>query len=177
MSNKKILAAIYDFAEILMTAVLAVAVVFAFCFKTSVVNGDSMKNTLHNGDSVIITAINNSVGYGDVVVISQPNVINKVLIKRVIATGGQTVTFDSENKKVLVDGKELSEPYIREEMYFTAEMSGSITVPKGKLFVMGDNRNESTDSRDPIIGFIDSRYVVGKVVYRVGDTNLFEKDI
>ncbi len=176
MSDNKILGVIYDFAEILMTAVLAVAVVFTFCFKTSNVNGDSMKNTLHNGDTVIISAVNKSVKYGDVVVISQPNIINKVLIKRVIATGGQTVTFDSENKKVVVDGKELSEPYIREEMYFTGEMSGNITVPEGKLFVMGDNRNESADSRDPIIGFIDSRYVVGKVVYRVGDTNLFEKD-
>lgn len=176
MSNNKILSAIYDFAEVLMTAVLAVTIAFAFCFKTSNVNGDSMKNTLHNGDTVIISAINKSVKHGDVVVISQPNIINKVLIKRVIATGGQTVTFDRENKKVLVDGKELFEPYICEKMYFTGEMSGSITVPEGKLFVMGDNRNESTDSRDPIIGFIDIRYVVGRVLYRVGDTNLFEKD-
>lgn len=177
MSNNKILGYIYDFAEVLMTAVLAVALVFAFVFKTSAVNGDSMKDTLHNGDTVIITSINRTVKYGDVVVISQPNFLNKVLIKRVIATGGQTVTFDSENNRILVDGKELSEPYIREKMYFTAEMSGSITVPEGKLFVMGDNRNESTDSRDRIIGFIDSRYVVGRVIYRVGDTELFGRDM
>lgn len=177
MDNNKILSSVYDFAEILMTAVLAVAVVFTFCFKTSAVNGDSMKDTLHNGDTVIISSMNREIKYGDVVVISQPNIINKVLIKRVIATGGQTVTFDKENQKILVDGKELSEPYIREKMYFTAEMSGSITVPEGKLFVMGDNRNESTDSRDRIIGFIDSRYVVGRVIYRVGNTDFFEKDI
>lgn len=176
MDNNKVLGTIYDFAEILMTAVLAVAVVFTFGFKTSTVNGDSMKDTLHNGDTVIITAINRRIRYGDVVVISQPNVINKVLIKRVIATGGQTVTFDSENKKVLVDGKELSEPYIYEKMYFTNEMSGAIRVPEGKIFVMGDNRNDSTDSRDPIIGFIDSRYIVGTVIYRVGDNSIFEKD-
>lgn len=175
MSDKKALGAIYDFAEILMTAVLAVTLVFAFGFKTSVVNGDSMKDTLHNGDTVIITAVNSTVNYGDVVVISQPNILSKVLIKRVIATGGQTVTFDRLNKRILVDGQELEEPYIREKMYFSPSMAGSITVPEGKIFVMGDNRNESTDSRDPIIGFIDERYVVGKVIYRVGDTNLFEK--
>lgn len=175
MNDKKILGAVYDFAEILMTAVLAVVLVFSFIFKTSVVNGDSMKNTLHNGDSVVITALNNTVKYGDVVVISQPNVINKVLIKRVIATGGQTVTFDSENEKIFVEGQELKEPYIPEKMYFTPSMSGTFTVPEGKIFVMGDNRNASTDSRDPIIGFIDTRYVVGKVIYRVGDTRFFEK--
>lgn len=177
MSGNKTLGVIYDFAEILMTAVLAVTLVFSFVFKTSAVNGDSMKDTLHNGDTVIITALNNNVDNGSVVVISQPNVINKVLIKRVIAKGGQTVTFDSENKKIFVDEKELSEPYLPEKMYFTPSMSGTFTVPEGKLFVMGDNRNESTDSRDPIIGFIDARYVVGRVIYRVGDTALFEKDM
>lgn len=177
MNSNKILGYIYDFAEILMTAVLAVALVFAFVFKTSIVHGDSMNDTLHNGDTVIITAVNTSVHNGDVVIISQPNFINRVLIKRVIATGGQTVTFDSENKKILVDGKELSEPYLPEKMLFTINMSGAFTVPEGKLFVMGDNRNDSTDSRDPRIGFIDTRYVVGKVIYRVGDTHLFENDI
>lgn len=176
MSDKKTLGIIYDFAEILMTAVLAVTVVFAFFFKTSVVNGDSMKDTLHNGDTVIISSINKTIDYGDVVVISQPNVIKKVLIKRVIATEGQTVTFDSEHKKVLVDGVELNEPYLPEKMNFSPSMTGSVTVPEGMLFVMGDNRNDSTDSRDPIIGFIDERYVVGKVLYVVGDTHLFEND-
>lgn len=176
MSENKTLSFIYDFAEILMSAILAVGVVFTFFVKTSVVNGESMENTLHNGDQLVITAVNNSIDYGDVVVISQPNLIGKVLIKRVIATGGQTITFDKQNGKVLIDGAELQEPYIKETMYFTPNMSGSITVPEGKLFVMGDNRNKSTDSRDFRVGLIDERYIVGKVVYRVGDRNIFEKD-
>lgn len=176
MKDKKILGIVYDFAEILMSAVLAVAVVFSFCFKTSVVNGDSMKNTLHNGDTVLISSVNRKIDNGNVVVISQPNIYSRVLIKRVIATGGQTITFDREQRKLFVDGKELVEPYIREKMFFSSAMDGSITVPEGKLFVMGDNRNESADSRDPGVGLIDERYVVGKVIYRVGDTHLFENE-
>lgn len=176
MSDNKLLSLIYDFAEILMSAILAVGFVFTFFAKTSVVNGESMENTLHNGDTVAITAINNNISYGDVVVVSQPNMINKVLIKRVIAVGGQTITFDKDNGVVLIDGEVLAEPYIKEKMYFSTNMYGSITIPEGKLFVMGDNRNNSTDSRDFRVGLIDERYVVGKVIYRVGDTNLFEKE-
>lgn len=176
MSNSKIIEILYDFAEILMTAVIAVGIVFAFFAKTSIVQGESMEKTLHSGDTLVITAINNSIDYGDVVVISQPNVLNKVLIKRVIATGGQTITLDAQTEKVFVDGVELDEPYIKEPMLFSYMSSGSATVPEGKLFVMGDNRNNSTDSRDIRVGFIDERYVVGKVVYRIGDKAIFEKD-
>lgn len=176
MSDNKTAALIYDFAEVLMSAVLAVGLVFAFFAKTSVVNGESMENTLHHGDTVVITSINKTVDCGDVVVISQPNFINKVLIKRVIAVGGQTITFDRQNSKILVDGEEITEPYIKEKMFFTTAMSSSVTVPEGKIFVMGDNRNNSTDSRDFRIGLIDERYVVGRVIYRLGDRNIFEKD-
>ena len=83
--NKKTIYSIYDFASILVSAVLAVCLIFTFVIKISDVDGDSMKNTLHNGDKVLITARNWNVERGDIVVISQPNAFNKVLIKRVIA--------------------------------------------------------------------------------------------
>lgn len=175
-NNKKI-ESIYDFAGIIVAALISVCVIFTFFFKISTVVGQSMENTLKGGDSVIISSINKEFNYGDVVVVSQPNGYEKVLIKRVIAVGGQTVYFDKINGKVLVDGQELDEPYIKEKMRFSYGMTTTYTVPEGMLFVMGDNRNYSADSRDARIGMIDERYVVGKVFYKMGDLNLFNSDL
>lgn len=177
MKNSKNIESIYDFASVIVSALLAVCVIFSFFFKISTVVGESMENTLQNGDTVIISAITTDVQYGDVVVISQPNAYSKVLIKRVIATGGQTVSFDQITGCVLVDGNPVEEPYIKESMEFTYGMTKNYTVPEGKLFVLGDNRNESADSRDVYVGMIDERYVVGKVLYRVGDTTVFNADL
>lgn len=177
MNKNKILENVYEFASILVMSLIAICIIFTFLFKISTVVGQSMENTLHNGDTVIINAIENDVEYGDVVVISQPNLYSKVLIKRVIAVGGQTVQFDSDSGKILIDGKEVDEPYIKESMRFTYSMQGTYTVPEGKIFVLGDNRNASADSRDPNVGYVDERYVLGKVLYRVGDTKLFNSDL
>lgn len=174
--NKKI-ESVYDLAGIIVSALVAVCVIFTFFFKISTVVGESMENTLLGGDTVLISAINSDIKYGDVVVVSQPNIYEKVLIKRVIAVGGQTISFDSVTGNAVVDGKQLDEPYIKEKMDFTYSMSKTYTVPQGMLFVMGDNRNESSDSRDAYIGMIDERYVVGKVFYKVGDFNLFNTDL
>lgn len=173
MNKTKILNTVYDFASILLTALVAVSIIFTFFFKISVVVGESMENTLHNGEGLLITAINGEIKNGDVVVISQPNSYELVLIKRVIGTEGQTISFDKKTKCVMVDGVPLEEDYIKSDMIFFHSMTQSYTVPKGKLFVMGDNRNNSADSRDPGVGMIDERYVVGKVFYKLGDTKLF----
>lgn len=177
MNKSKNIESIYDFAGIIVAALLSVCIIFTFFFKISTVVGESMENTLLGGDTVLISAINTDIEYGDVVVISQPNVYEKVLIKRVIAVGGQTISFDRISGKVIVDGKQIDEPYIKENMEFTFAMTKNYTVPEGKLFVMGDNRNESADSRDLYIGLIDERYVVGKVFYRVGDLKPFNYDL
>ncbi len=174
-TDKKV-SSVYEFASIIVSSVLAVGVIFTLLFKISTVSGQSMENTLRNGDQLIISSITPNIEYGDVVVISQPNGYEKTLIKRVIAVGGQTVKFDLSTNKVVVDGVVLDEPYIKENMEFLLSMSKTYTVPEGKLFVMGDNRNYSADSRDITIGMIDERYVVGKVVYRLGDKNLFNSN-
>jgi signal peptidase I len=131
-----------------------------------------MLDSFHNGDRVFITAAGYQPKYGDVVIISQPNQYNEVLIKRIIAVGGQTVDVDATAGTVTVDGKVLYEPYIREQTLTQGNMNFPLTVPEGYVFVMGDNRNHSTDSRYKSIGLIDERYIMGKAFYRVGDKTL-----
>lgn len=177
MSNNKIISALYDFASIMLSSIIVVCVIFTFFFKISTVFGVSMENTLHEGDNVLIRSVNPELKYGDVIVISQPNGYDKVLIKRVIGVGGQTISFDRETGKVIIDGVAVDEPYIKEDMEFTYSMTRTYVIPDGMLFVMGDNRNESADSRDMYVGLIDERYVVGKVIYRVGDKELFGKEL
>lgn len=174
MTNKsKFVNGIYDFASILLTAVIAVGIIFTFVFKLSSVDGQSMENTLHHGDSLLITSSVKHFEVGDVIVTSQPNAYNMVLIKRVVATGGQTVSFNRYSGKLLVDGVPIDEPYIKEPMLFTDSMRKEFVVPEGCVFVMGDNRNNSADSRDSNIGFVDERYIMGKVIYKFGDTEMF----
>lgn len=169
MKKSKCLNTVYDFTSVLVTAIIVVAAIFTFVFKISAISGESMENTLHHNDRVLISAVPDKIKYGDIVIISQPNDYNKVLIKRVIAVEGQTVSFDTETGKTLVDGVAIDEPYIKEPMDFNYSMLQKFTVPKGCLFVMGDNRNWSADSRDAGIGFIDRRYVVGKVICKIGE--------
>lgn len=171
--NEKVLRNIYDFASVLVSAVLAVCLIFTFVFKISAVVGNSMNRTLSNGDNVLITARNWNVERGDIVVISQPNAFDEVLIKRVIATEGQTVTINGNTHEVIVDGEVLKEPYIAEPLYVIGTWDYPVTVPEGCVFVMGDNRNHSTDSRDSAaVGMIDTRYIVGEAIYRIGDNYL-----
>lgn len=170
--NEKTIRNIYDFASILVSAVLAVCLIFTFVFKISAVDGDSMNNTLHNGDKVLITARDWTIERGDIVVISQPNAFNKVLIKRVIATEGQTVEINGKTHQVIVDGAVLEEPYIAQPLIVQGTWNYPVTVPEGCVFVMGDNRNRSTDSRDSAVGMIDIRYIVGEAIYRIGDSQL-----
>lgn len=170
--NEKTIRNIYDFASILVSAVMAVCLIFTFVFKISAVDGDSMNNTLHNGDKVLITARDWTIERGDIVVISQPNAFNKVLIKRVIATEGQTVEINGKTHQVIVDGAVLEEPYIAQPLIVQGTWNYPVTVPEGCVFVMGDNRNRSTDSRDSAVGMIDTRYIVGEAIYRIGDSQL-----
>ncbi len=158
---------IYDIVSVIVSAVAVIAVVFTFVTRVLVVSGASMNPTLNNGDTVAITSTKHHFSYGDIVIVSQPNAMHKTLIKRVIATGGQTVDIDTEKGIVYVDGKALEEKYTLEPTYTSGNMEYPTVVPEGCLFVMGDNRNDSTDSRMTVVGFVDERYIMGKVVGRI----------
>ncbi|MBR2875791.1 MAG: signal peptidase I [Clostridia bacterium] len=169
---------VYDFASIIMSAFIIIAIIFTFAFRLVGVVGQSMESTLHENDW-LITMQRDKYVRGDIVVITEPNFFNEPLIKRVIATGGQVVDIDYASSTVYVDGEALNEPYINES--FIVENYDDVdfpyTVPEGKLFCMGDNRNHSTDSRSNRIGAVDERYILGKAVVRLlpfGDFDIYD---
>lgn len=154
---------LYDWAQCFISALVAGILIFLFVFRVITVDGSSMNNTLVNGDKIIITSLFYTPKNGDIVVLKAPDFSDSPLVKRVIATEGQTVNIDFDAGIVYVDGKALEEPYIAQPTYDREDFTGEVTVPEGCIFVMGDNRNASTDSRTDEIGMIDTREVFGKV--------------
>ena len=175
---------IFDWLDIIISAMLAVVVIFTFAFRVATIEGDSMKNTFYEGQKVIITNWFYQPKFGDVVVVSR-NAENNAsasaegpIIKRVIATEGQQVNIDFEKGIVYVDGVALDEPYTRTPTNLKSDVVFPVYVPEGHIFCLGDNRNESLDSRSSRIGnggMIDTRYVLGKVVMRIWPVDTFGK--
>lgn len=150
----------------LVFVLAALILVFTFVVRVIVVSGESMENTLQNGDSMLVWCLGYKPKQGDVVVVTQRSYQNDSLVKRVIATEGQRVDIDYESSTVYVDGVALQEDYIKEAMRIPIYGEGvnHVTVPEGCIFVLGDNRNDSADSRYPDIGVIDTRCIIGRAV-------------
>lgn len=157
-----LVAYLHDLVYLLATLIIA----FLLLFRVVVVSGTSMNNTLYNGDYLLL--LNNifyhDPQYGDIIVASKESFDDGApIVKRVIATEGQTVDIDFNNGIVYVDGVALVEPYTMTDTNTYEGVQFPVTVEQGHIFVMGDNRNGSKDSRSPEIGQIDKREVIGKV--------------
>lgn len=157
-------ATVFDWLGSLFMALVVVLLVMTFGFRIIDVDGKSMEPTLIDSDKVLITDLFYTPHNGDIVIISHGEEYPKPLVKRVIATAGQELKLDYENNAVYVDGQKLDEPYIQGTTVRgdVAEEELNGVVPEGKVFVMGDNRSISLDSRYKQIGFIDESYIIGK---------------
>ncbi len=158
--------AVYLHDLFLLMSVLLV--VFLVVFRLIVVKGPSMKMTFLDGDYLLLLSnvFYHEPQYGDVVVISMDSFDDgKPIIKRVIATEGQIVDIDFQTGTVKVDGEILDEPYINNLTLNEEGMAFPLMVDEGCIFVLGDNRQASKDSRNPAIGMIDTREIIGKAIY------------
>lgn len=171
---------LFDWAESLVTSLVIIVLLFAFAFRLIGVAGSSMLPTLQDRNYLIVSDLGYEPESGDIVVVTKKGFLynektghEDSFVKRVIATEGQTVDIDYYLGVVYVDGQALDEPYTYTPTTRRGDMPFPCVVPEGHVFVLGDNRNGSTDSRNVEVGMIDERYIVGRVLFRLLPLNQF----
>ena len=158
---------LYFWLQALVAVLTALILIFTFVGRIIVVDGASMEPTLYHGDLLLLQSVGYTPKQGDVVVLTKEfEDADGPIVKRVIATGGQHVAIDYDAGTVTVDDQVLDEPYIKEAMVRPPEESiTDILVPEGSIFVMGDNRNHSSDGRNVTLGAVDERYLLVRALW------------
>lgn len=188
--KSNLLGDIFEYFELFIFSACAVLLLFSFVTRICRVDGPSMLNTLHDGEMLIVSDFFYKPERGDVIVFhqtgDQPGSLNEPIVKRIIATGGEWMSIvrnESGALTVIIFDENKENPVILEEEYANYDNGpghysypdGLFQVPEGCLFVMGDNRGNSQDSRAQSIGFVDSRRVLGKVICRITPLSKFGK--
>ena len=157
----------YEWAESFLVPLLLFLVVFVFFVRLATVNGISMEPTLHEGQRLVLRQIGYEPQYGDIVVVDRTQDGEEPLVKRVIGEAGDVIYIDFNTHEVWRNDELLDEPYINEPTALSGDLTFPTRVPEGCVFVMGDNRNHSLDSRDSSVGMVDERRVMGEAVFRI----------
>ncbi len=188
-AKKRAAAELLDWFDTVVTSIVAIIVIFAVVTRLSTVDGGSMKPTLFDQERLMITDFCYSPAYNDIVVLWTDNLYNEMtnemgeaIVKRVIGLPGDVIRIDTEEGAVYRNGEKLETEEIDGIIYEDGHMildytakpySMEVTVPEGHVFVMGDNRNNSVDSRDGRVGFVDMNYIIGKAYLRVAPLERF----
>ena len=170
-------ASLFDYLEILVLSLCVVFLLFTFVVRMCSVSGPSMEPTLQNNDKLLVSDCFYTPARGDIVVFHQTvtdssspyyKQFNETIIKRVIGVGGDRIRINFSTAEIFVNGEKIDETYLPTNLSYKNYVGVTeYVVPEGKLFVLGDNRNNSTDSRSAIIGFVDERRVIGRVICRL----------
>ena len=155
---------VFEVFQAIISALVVITILFTFAFRVVNVEGSSMKPTLQNNDKVIVSTVGYEAQRGDIVVISSTDGLKEPIVKRIVAVGGDTVDINFTTGVVTVNGTE--EEYTNELTSQQFDIAFPITVPEGTVFVLGDNRGNSLDSRSTRVGCVDERLIVGKVLFR-----------
>jgi len=163
--TEKVSMELFDWLSCIVTALIFGVLIFVFVGRTIGVDGISMQQTLYDNDRVIMSNLMYTPSNGDIIIFHSP--ADKFggipLVKRVVAIGGQTLDISPQNGDVIVDGVVVDEPYIFDMTTALFDFSGPMYIPEGYVFVLGDNRERTSDSRQNSIGLVDTRYILGQV--------------